>query len=254
MGSNEGKDDEQPPHQVTVSDFYMGKYEVTVAQFKAFIDASGYRTDAEKGNGSIIWTGSEWKRQSGVNWKCDLQGIIRPQSEYNHPVINVSWNDATAYCEWLSQKTGKSYRLPTEAEWEYAAGNGTQHTKYSWGSGTPYGKQGGNVADETAKAEFGETAIFDNYTDGFSFTAPVGSFNPNTIGLYDMTGNVNEWCSDCYGSSPQSNPQGSASDCVRVFRGGSWDDDPQDCRVSSGYCKYPEVNFNFLGFRVVISP
>jgi formylglycine-generating enzyme required for sulfatase activity len=259
MGSNDGEDDEKPVHQVTVSDFLMGKYEVTVAQFKAFIDATGYETDADKSGGSYIWTGTTSEKKSGVNWSCDAAGNIRPTSEYNHPVIHVSWNDAVKYCEWLSQKTGKNYRLPSEAEWEYAAGNGSQHTKYSWGGGTPNGKQGGNVADETAKAKFGWTGTFENYTDGFAYTAPVGSFNPNAFGLYDMTGNVWEWCSDRYGSdyyksSPATNPHGPASGSSRVFRGGSWYYIAQYCRVANRFnYRAPGDRSGSLGFRLVLS-
>jgi formylglycine-generating enzyme required for sulfatase activity len=215
MGSNDGESDEKPVHPVTVGDFYMGKYEVTVAQFRQFVNETGYQTDAGKGDGSYIWTGSAWEKRSGVTWKCDAVGNIRPQGAYNHPVIHVSWNDANEYCLWLSRKTGKSYRLPNEAEWEYAAGSGTPHTKYSWGFGDPYGKNGGNVADESATRKFEWTGTWGGYDDDHETTAPVGSFNPNDFGLYDMTGNVWEWCGDWYGSnyyksSPSLNPKGAS--------------------------------------------
>jgi formylglycine-generating enzyme len=200
MGSSDGGSDEQPVHEVRISDFYMGKYEVTVAEFRKFVEAENYKTEAEKGDGSTIYKNGSWSRTAGVNWRHDTEG--NTQTDENHPVIHISWNDATAYCAWLSRTTGKKYRLPTEAEWEYAAGNGSKHTKYSWGNSDPSGKKGGNVADKTAKARFTDWTIFDNYTDGYIFTAPVGSFDPNEFGLYDMSGNVWEWCSDWYGAAP----------------------------------------------------
>ncbi len=259
MGSNDGESDEKPVHSVTVSSFYLGKYEVTVRQFKEFIDASGYTTDAEKDGGSNFWNGKEWEKKRGTNWKHDAEGNLRPSSEYNHPVIHVSWNDATEYCKWLAQKTGKPYRLPTEAEWEYAAGNGAKHTKYSWGNGNPSGKQGGSVADESGATKFNWTKsaenIFLGYNDGFPTTAPVGSFNANEFGLFDMTGNVWEWCQDWYGSdyyanSPSSNPQGPSTGSYRVLRGGSWGSDPQNCRVAYRVSDNPGDRHGGTGFRL----
>ncbi len=135
MGCKDGRDtncddDEKPPHAVTIQDFYMGKYEVTVAQFKAFIDATAYQTDADKEGNSRIYNGSSWETKEGVNWLCDVSGKLRSQSEYNHPVIHVSWNDAVAYAKWLATKTGKAYRLPSEAEWEYAARGGSWNSNH----------------------------------------------------------------------------------------------------------------------------
>jgi formylglycine-generating enzyme len=255
MGSNEGDSDEKPVHSVTLSSFYMGKYEITVAQFKAFIDDDGYKTDAEKDDGSYIWSGKTWEKKAGINWRHDAEGNTRPSSQYNHPVIHVSWNDATAYCAWLSRKTGKAYRLPTEAEWEFAAGNGSKHTKYSWGNGDPSVSKGGNVADETAKTKYNWT-IFDGYRDGYIFTAPVGSFAANDLGLYDMTGNVWEWCSDWkgeYSSSSQQNPTGAVTGSNRVRRGGSWFHDPTACRVANRNSNTPTFRLNYLGFRLAYS-
>jgi len=151
MGSNDGDDDEKPVHTVTVSDFWMGKYEVTVAEFEKFISETDYYTDAEKSSGSYFWTGRKWEMKTGVDWRCDAQGNVRKSTKLNHPVIHVSWNDAVAYCDWLSKKTGQNYRLPTEAEWEYAARSGSKNYKYAWGNFGPEGKKGENIADKSAK-------------------------------------------------------------------------------------------------------
>jgi len=262
MGSTD-EDYEKPVHEVTVSDFYLSKYELTVADFQTFIEASGYQTDAEKnGEGVYFYNSStsELELMPGIDWRYDAAGNLRPESEYNHPVIHVSWNDAMAYCDWLSEKTGKTYRLPTEAEWEYAAGNGSRHTKYSWGNGEPAEKKGGNVADETVVNQFNweksAIYIFLNYNDGYALTAPVGAFDANDFGLFDMTGNVQEWCSDWtwnYSSGKQTNPSGPSTGAYRVYRGGGWNCDPLRCRVTSRDHYNPTYRFNYLGFRLARS-
>ena len=134
--------DEKPVHTVTVDDFYIGRYEVTVAQFKKFIEVTNYKTDAEKKGYSYILDG-DWKNKNGVDWRCDVKGNIRSADEYNHPVIHVSWNDAVAYCRWLSKETGEHYRLPTEAEWEYAARGGSL-SPAGGGAGGGFSPSGGN--------------------------------------------------------------------------------------------------------------
>jgi len=254
MGSNDGPPDEKPVHQVSLSNYTIGKYEVTVNQFKKFIDDTAYQTDAEKSGGSWIWTGSLWEKRNGVNWKCDAAGTVLVAANYNQPVIHVSWNDANEYCKWLSKKTGKTYRLPTEAEWEFAAG-GPKRLKYSWGNTDPKGKSGGNVADISAK-KLGISFIWNGYDDKFGMTAPVGSFNPNEFGLYDMTGNVWEWCSDWYGSeyyakSPSENPVGPSTGAYRVLRGGSCFDQPTSQRVTERLWVEPSGKKRCTGFRVV---
>jgi len=262
MGSTDGEEDEKPVHEVTVSDFYLSKYEVTVAEFQVFVEASKYQTDAGKnGEGSYFYssTTSKWELKPGIDWRHDAEGNLRPESEYNHPVIHVSWNDAIAYCAWLSQKTVRTYRLPTEAEWEYAAGNGSRHTKYSWGNGEPVGKKGGNAADESKRPGDGASwsVKFDGYNDGYWFTAPVGSYDANDFGLFDMTGNVLEWCSDWrgdYASGSQTNPIGPGSGSYRVLRGGSWRYGAQICRVAYRYFGTPGFRNYNIGFRLASSP
>ena len=240
--SEQGSDaesDEKPVHLVTLSDYYISETEVTVGLFRKFINETGYRTDADKEGGSYIWNGSGWALTSGVNWQCDVNGKIRSASEDNHPVIHVSWDDANEFCEWLNNKTGKNFRLPTEAEWEYAArgGNKSKGYKYS-GSNTI-----GNVAwysGNSGKA-----------------THNVKTKSPNELGIYDMSGNVWEWCEDYYGgysSGSQTNPTGPSSGSSRVFRGGGWNGSARSCRVSSRNYDSPGERFNFSGFRVVYLP
>lgn len=244
MGSEENSD-EKPVHEVTVSTFYLAKYEVTNAQFCAFLNEKGNQSEG----------GADWLNLDGSydDERCRIyaEGTgFRVQSGYEqYPVIYVSWYGAKAYCDWLSAKTGKKYRLPTEAEWEYAAGNGQKHTKYSWGNSAPSGKQGGNVCDQAAKKKYPSWDAFENYDDGYIYTAPVGKFNANDFGLYDMTGNVWEWCSDWYGSdyyptSPSANPKGPSSGDYRVCRGG-----PLDVRVALRVRPDPYSRNFIIGFR-----
>jgi formylglycine-generating enzyme required for sulfatase activity len=240
MGSSDGESDEKPVHSVTVGDFYLGMYEVTVSEFKTFIDATGYRTDADKEGTSRVYTDT-WKDQSGVNWKYDTRGNLRPSSDYNHPVVHVSWNDAVEYCKWLSKKNGKTYRLPTEAEWEYAAGGGASN-RTKW-AGTSDENNLGRYANATGNQ------------DGHALTAPIGRLLANTLGLYDMSGNVWEWCSDWYSSdyyrnSPSSNPTGPTSGSFRVRRGGSWYGGPQNCRVAYRSDDAPGSRYYNAGFRL----
>ena len=238
MGSNEGKKNEKPVHPVTVSDFYMGKYEVTIEKFKEFIDETGYQTDAEKGDGSYIWNGSAWTKRIGINWKCDAQGNLRNQSEYNHPVIHVCWNDAVAYCDWLSRKTGKSYRLPTEAEWEYAARGGNKSQGYTY--------SGNNTIDDVAWY----------YGNSGSKTHAVGQKQANELGIHDMNGNVWEWCSDWYGydyyaNCPSSNPKGPSGGSRHVNRGNCFNGDALSCRSAYRNDYNPDDRGGYLGFRLV---
>lgn len=232
MGSNDGKNEEKPVHRVYVDRFYVDKYEVTVSQFKKFVDATGYKTDAEKEDGSYLWTGGAWEKKSGVSWRCDPKGEVRGSNEMNHPVIHVSWNDATAYAKWAGK------RLPTEAEWEYAAraGNKSKGFKYS----------GSDNIDEVAWSN----------TNLESKTHQVGTKQANELGIYDMTGNVWEWCWDwygSYGSASQTNPAGPTSGTVRVLRGGSWNYVGDNCRVSNRSRSDPASRSFNLGFRCAVN-
>jgi len=228
--------DETPSNTVTLTGFYLSKYEVTYGQFKTFIEASKYQTDAEKKGYSYVWTG-KWEEKKGVTWKCDVAGNLRSSSESQHPVIHVSHNDAVAYCQWLSKQTGKTYRLPTEAEWEYAARGGKQSKGFKYA--------GSN--------KIGEVAWY--YDNSNQTTHEVGKLQANELGLYDLSGNVWEWCADWYAedyykNSPSTNPQGPASGSSSVLRGGSWYVNDFNGRVADRDYGYPDDTNYFIGFRV----
>ena len=240
---SEGEADEKPVHNVCVSDFYLGKYEVTVGQFRAFVQDANYRTEAEKGDGCRAWSGSEWKTDKSKSWRSP--GFTQDDSQ---PVVCVSWNDAKAFGEWLTRKSGKTYRLPREAEWEYAAREGGRKVRF--GTGTD--RLNADIANFDARAEYK-----DPYSDAGKYrgkTLPVGSFRPNILGLYDMAGNVWEWVWDWYGDYPAGNvtdPQGPATGSGRVSRGGSWGDDARHCRSASRYFSDPGGRSYYLGFRLL---
>jgi formylglycine-generating enzyme required for sulfatase activity len=257
MGSNDGDEDEKPVHTVTVEDFYIGKYEVTVAQFKKFINETNYRTDADKEGWSYVYTGN-WEKKNGVNWKCDVNGNLRPEREYNHPVIHVSWNDVVAYCDWLRKKTGQTYRLPTEAEWEYAARGGNRSNGYKYSGSNNIDKVAWYWKNSGDKLLSGDWD-WDEMKRNNCRTHPVGQKSPNELGIYDMSGNVGEKCSDWYGSdyyrnSPRNNPQVPLLGSNRVNRGGCWSNSARHCRVTYRFGLTPDGRSSLLGFRLVLLP
>lgn len=233
-------------HKVRLSNFSMSKYAVTVAEFRRFVEASGYRTDADKAGFSFIGSNGEIKKGEGVNWRYGVSGSARPQSEDNHPVLYVSWNDAVAYCKWISAKTGKHFRLPTDAEREYACRAGTRTT---FNTGENISMQQANFIDAQNQWRRG--------------TVPVDSFEPNAWGLYNMHGNVFEWCSDWYGGTyfddckakgTVPNPQGPATGSFRVIRGGSWLSYAELCRAAYRSYGTPDNRNDDVGFRLVFVP
>ncbi|OUD15753.1 hypothetical protein TPSD3_01630 [Thioflexithrix psekupsensis] len=212
MGSNDDNN-EKPIHDVTITKpFALGKYQVTFEDYDKYCKATG--TSKPNDNG--------WGRGK-------------------RPVINVSWNDAQKYCQWLSQQTGEAYRLPTEAEWEYACRAGTT-TRYWWG-------------DEIGKNKANCDGCGSRW--GNQQTAPVGSFKPNPFGLYDMHGNVWEWCQDGwhgdYKGAPTDGSAWEGGDGMRVLRGGSWSNLPSNLRSALRSRNSPDYSFYNLGFRVVRS-
>lgn len=255
MGSTEGDADELPKHSVKLSAFSISKYEVTVGEFSNFIQQTNYQTDADKNGWSYCYLNGRPQRVEGINWKFDAVGKPRSPGDFNHPVIHVSWNDANAYCRWLSKQNGKTYRLPTEAEWEYAAGNGHRHTKFSWGDETAAKTPKANLADEMLSKQIAGEYIKD-FNDGFAFTSPVGRFESNEFGLFDMTGNVWEWCNDNktpYSSAEQTNPDYGSDDqdAHRILRGGSWSSSLKLSRVANRFEAVAAHRNAMIGFRVV---
>lgn len=255
MGSPEdekGRDDDEHQHRVKVDDFYMGKYEVTVGEFKRFVSATGYKTDAEMKGDCYALKDGELGDQSGYSWRR----LDFSQSD-NHPVACVSWNDAQAYTVWLSQKTGKRYRLPTEAEWEYASRGGSQHAHH-WGDSPNQACSYANVVDQSVKRKIPSWSwTIHDCNDGYVYTAPVGHYQANGLGLKDILGNVWEWtCSNYdkdYGSSEQHCVDiGRSGD--RVYRGGSWLYGPRYVRSSNRYRNDPSYRFNDVGFRLSRMP
>ena len=221
MGSNNGDSDEKPLHKVCVDGFWMGKYEVTHGQ---------------------------WQKLMGSN-------PARFKKGDNYPVKQVSWNDCQDFIKKFNARSGKDFRLPTEAEWEYACRAGSK-TKYSWGD---------RIFCE--KAMYGNGVFCNNCKDyvrknglNGDCSAPVGSYAANALGLYDMHGNVWEWCADWYdkyyyyyGNSSVSNPTGPSSGSYRVFRGGGWRNPPWYLRSANRGRYGPGYRLNALGFRLVAS-
>lgn len=220
-------DDEGPVHEVCVDDFWMGVYEVTNQQYGMY----------DKNHDSKDYEGKSLNGQ-------------------DQPVVGVSWIHATSYARWLSGKSGKAFRLPTEAEWEYAARAGTKSSRY-WGN-HPNGACGyANLHDRTSNNEVIKL-LFDHYKcdDGYPVSAPVGRFKPNAFGLYDMLGNVWEWCSDRYGqiyhlNRPANNPKGPSSGGKRVLRGGSWFQSQKAIRAAERDYGPPFGYRTDVGFRLV---
>jgi formylglycine-generating enzyme required for sulfatase activity len=261
--------EEEPQHEVQITQsFYLGKYAVTRGQFRKFIDATGHPTEADKdgkgGGGYDADKKQFYYPVVGRNW---LNTGFDQTDE--HPVVNVSWNDAQAFCEWLSHKEGKKYRLPTEAEWEYSC-RAHSTTRFYSGDDEDSLRRVANIADKSLKLKWDYTNLknktyeklitdwFDrvSWDDGYPFTAPVGKFQPNAFGLYDMHGNVWQWCQDSYErdyykNSPNRDPQGPVAGSFRVIRGGSFDDPARDCRAARRYRYDPADRYYDIGFRVV---
>ena len=279
MGSPENEpgryNNEGPQHLVTFKKpFYLGLTEVSVGQFRRFVEATGYLTDGERNNGSYMRDNTiknaPWRFRENVNWRMDHEGKV---SIDDNPVVHVSWNDAQAYLAWLSKETGQKYRLPSEAELEYGNRAGSDGM-FWWGEGSPqdnltnvrgdkdrafanpvtWERTPGEVSHAFAEGNTAE--LFKDFGDGFHGLAPVGNFSPNPFGLHDTTGNVWEWAEDCWHDNYVDAPtDGSAwikgSDCVqRVIRGGSYYCYPRHVRSANRWVHWPEMRTMHIGFRV----
>ncbi len=254
-------DGEGPIHEVEVSPFAIDAHTVTNDRFAEFADAVGYVTEAERFGWSFVFGGflpddfemtraaavaPWWRQVLGADWRRP-EG---PQSELggrgDHPVVHVSWNDAQAYCAWSGT------RLPTEAEWEFAARGGRADARFPWGDDLePGGVHMMNVFQGTFPNNNTEA-------DGFAGTAPIDAYAPNDFGLFNMTGNVWEWCADWfdpgyYSRSARMDPTGAASGTHRVMRGGSYLCHESYChryRVAARSASTPDSSTGNLGFRV----
>mgnify|MGYP001009337106 CR=1 FL=1 len=247
-------------HRVRIEKaFALGQTEVTVGEFRRFVDATRYRTEAEAEaerdvgvKGCYTWsaTDGQWNWRAGLSWR-------QPGYEQkdNYPVVCVSWNDANRYAEWLTQQTGQAYRLPTEAEWEYAARAGTTGARY-WGEDPDQACRYASVADQMKGPGDRSWKTKHDCTDGYWYSAPVGSFQPNGWKLNDMLGNVWEWTCSAYAKEYD----GSESKCSKkdttdplAVRGGSWDSKPAGVRSANRGRYDPAHRTRDQGFRLARS-
>ncbi|HEV2681231.1 MAG TPA: SUMF1/EgtB/PvdO family nonheme iron enzyme, partial [Rhodanobacter sp.] len=260
MGAPDSDDDhidaELPQHAVTIGKgFAMSRTAVTVGEFREFVRTSGYVPDSLKLGGSSVYDerSGALRDDTDATWQDDYAGH---KADDKLPVVNISWNDAKAYADWLSQRTGKIYRLPSEAEFEYALRGGTT-SHYWWGNGVPT-RPVENLTGSGDRSHSGRrwSHAFRNYRDGYWGPAPVMSFAANPFALYDINGNVSEWAQDCWHDSYIRAPtDGSAwlnPGCrIHVVRGGSWGSSPE--QVNSAYRQGAngDARSGRVGFRVV---
>jgi formylglycine-generating enzyme len=244
MGSpanEKGHQENETAHEVTLTkDYLLGIHDVTRGQFRKFIEATNYKIQpaiVALPPGKFTWL------------NCGFT------QEDTHPVVIVSWNDAVAYAKWLSKQDGQKYRLPTEAEWEYACRAGSK-TRYNFGDAEEDFAKHGNVRDASFRKEMGLRYGI-AASDGYAYTSPVGSFKPNSWGLYDMHGNVWQWCSDGdrkYGNEAVTDPIGPGKG-ERMLRGGSWGERYIDFNRSAfRNSGLPESRSSDIGFRLALDP
>lgn len=245
-------DPETPDHVVEISrPFLVGKYEVTVGQFKQFVAETGYKTVAESQGWGWGYDDSKkhWVKKNGVSWKTPGFTVYD-----DHPVVMVCHVDAEAFCSWLSSRDGRKYGLPTEAQWEYAARGGRQEDRFPWGNNYPDGKKL-NLADRSCVVPWADRSI----NDLNGFTSAVGTYEPNEFKLYDMAGNAWELCSDYFDpkeykkftTGVTADPSGPKTGKTRVVRGGSWAFDACEARNAFRFGIEPKLCVDVCGFRVM---
>jgi formylglycine-generating enzyme required for sulfatase activity len=249
MGDNfgDGMPRERPVHTVDLDAFYIGKFEITNAEWKAFRDDPGY-------DDAAFWPGNRVMPKTQIPYwtQANNHGGGTPDSE-NYPVLGVNWDGATAYCNWLSAKTGRKYRLPTEAEWEKAA-RGTDQRRYPWGNTIDH-----SYANYVGAQAF-DTGMIVGTFDGAKHGALETHSGASPYGVADMAGNVMEWCSDWYSlnyyaMSPVKNPKGPAAGAYKVLRGGTFFMEPFDLRSYARSAAWPSLqSHRMIGFRPVREP
>lgn len=227
----DGAIDEKHVRPIIVNDFYMSKFEVTVGQFRQFVVDAGYETDAEKNGSAYAWNGEKWVKGSGISWKNP--GF---QQTDQHPAVCLSWNDALNFTNWLTAKTGSEFKLPTEAEWEYAARSGGKDEKWA------------GTSNIELLREYGWTSENSN-----GVAHPVGMKRPNGLGLFDMSGNAWELVDIPTRKEPQSSSSNgqhsSARKIFKIIRGGSWGNPQQQARTMERGIIAPDSNYG-SGFRL----
>jgi formylglycine-generating enzyme required for sulfatase activity len=254
--------DEAPVHKVRITrPFFLGQHEVTVGQFRRFLAASGYAPESiADGTGGYgynpqydpdkAWGDAFEGRDPKYSWRNP--GFSQGE---DHPVVNITWNDAVALAQWLSRQEKQIYRLPTEAEWEYACRAGSR-TRYASGNDPRSLRELANVFDTDTARSWPKWQAYAAAPDGFIFTAPVGSFAPNAFNVHDMHGNVWEWVADWhdetyYARSPANDPQGPADGSVRVRRGGSWHTWPFYARCAYRNWNAATTRYTLVGVRLL---
>ena len=258
MGSPESESGrarrEGPQHKVKFAEpFAVSRTEISVAQFASFVAATGHVADVERRGSGKVFNARNGKilDKPGVSWKHDFRG---KEAAGDNPVIRVSWSDAQAFVSWLSANTGKAYRLPSEAEFEYALRAGST-SRYWWGNGAPDRAVENVTGDRERLKELRWPVGFRGYTDRHWGPAPVGSFEANPFGLHDMGGNAAEWVEDCYSESLEALPgdgtAGTNGNCdLRVFRGGAWGYAPPLVRSAFRNAASRGHSSPMVGFRV----
>lgn len=243
MGNDRGSEHEKPVHEVTLDAFWLDRTEVTNTQFEKFVADTGHRTTAEREGGGHIYTDSGFDYKEGTDWLHPQGSASTLDGLGHHPVVLVSWDDATTFCEWAGG------RLPTEAEWEYAA-RGPDSRVYPWGDAFDGTRL--NYCDQNCPFNWADQTV----DDGYEFTAPVEGYSNGAswIGSLNMAGNVGEWVKDRYSSeyyinSPGENPPGPALGESRVLRGGAWGSSPYVERSSDRNAAPTYDRFDYIGFR-----
>lgn len=241
----EGQNDEVPVHMVKIKGFRLSKTEITVGQYHEFVQDSWYA------GGSTCWANDESNevKELPLHWMS-----LKMAPSDNHPVVCISWEDAKAYTTWLAKKTGKKYRLPTEAEWEYAARAGG-NDRFFYGNDLSQICNYGNVRDLSGSSVYGWDNDLTYCEDLGAFTTEVGTYKANRFGLYDMIGNAWEWTEDCYHDSyidaPSDGSAWTAKKCeFRVYRGGAWFDWSHSTRSANRGRDEPSTRNSGYGFRI----